>query len=162
MTGEWIPSEKWEVIVRHVPIASVDLVVRSPDGIVLGKRANAPAKGKWFVPGGRIHKHESLTDAVHRLANAELGVNDATIRESLGTYEHFYDASDINDSEGKHYLANGFVVETATGVKDMTIDDQHSEIRAFHTSDLPSNLHEYTATYLRDSDSVVSQPDEHL
>lgn len=66
-----IPDRVWETIVRNVPIVSVDLVVRSPDGVILTKRMNEPAKGEWFVPGGRVHKHERLTDAVHRVASED-------------------------------------------------------------------------------------------
>jgi colanic acid biosynthesis protein WcaH len=162
MGGDWIPPEEWATVVRNVPIVSVDLVVRSPDGVVLGKRVNEPAKGEWFVPGGRVHKHERLTDAVHRLAGEELGVVDVTIRESLGAYEHLYDTSDVDGSDGKHYLANGFVVETDVGVAEMELDDQHGEVRAFEPEALPGDLHEYTAAYLRDADAVAHPVDEHL
>jgi colanic acid biosynthesis protein WcaH len=59
--------------VTSVPLVSVDLVVRHDGGAVLGRRQNEPAKGEWFVPGGRVHKDERLTDAVHRVARTELG-----------------------------------------------------------------------------------------
>jgi hypothetical protein len=36
MSGDWIQPREWEIIVRNVPIVSVDLVVCSPDGVVLG------------------------------------------------------------------------------------------------------------------------------
>ncbi|WP_256302103.1 GDP-mannose mannosyl hydrolase, partial [Haloarchaeobius salinus] len=148
--SDWIPPAEWETIVRNVPIVSVDLVVRSPDGVVLGKRVNEPAKGEWFVPGGRLHKHERLNEAVHRLAREELGVDDVTIEESLGAYEHLYDTSDVDDGSGKHYLANGFLVETDLGVAEMTLDDQHGAVSAFGPDEFP-DLHEYTTAYLRDA-----------
>ena len=161
MSG-WIPADEWEVIVRHVPIVSVDLVVCSPDGVVLGKRVNEPAKDEWFVPGGRVHKHERLTEAVHRIADQELGVDEVRIQESLGAYEHLYDTSDVEGSDGKHYLANGFVIETDTGLEEMTLDDQHGGLRAFAPDELPTDLHEYTAAYLHDADAVAYSSDEHL
>ncbi|QIO20876.1 NUDIX domain-containing protein [Haloarcula sp. JP-L23] len=76
-----IPDEEWKTIVQSVPLVSVDLVVRTGEGIVLLKRTNEPAKGEWFVPGGRVRKGERLREAVHRVARTELGV-DVTI-ESL-------------------------------------------------------------------------------
>lgn len=161
MPGDWIPPEEWETIVRNVPIVSVDLVVRSPDGVVLGKRVNEPARDEWFVPGGRVHKHERLTDAVHRLAREELDVDEVRIRESLGAYEHLYDTADVDDSDGKHYLANGFVVDTDASVVEMNPDDQHGNVRAFELGEFP-NLHEYTAAYLCDADTVAYDPfDDH-
>jgi len=63
--SEWIPEEEWATIVEHAPIESVDLAVECPAGIVLGQRANASAKGEWFVPGGRVQKGATLEEAVH-------------------------------------------------------------------------------------------------
>lgn len=159
MGTDWIPESVWENIVRHVPIVSVDLVIQTPDGVVLGKRANEPAKGEWFVPGGRIHKRERLTDAVDRVAAEELGVETVRIQESLGAYEHIYDSGGADES-GKHYLANGFVVETDTTIDEMSLDDQHTDLRGFETGALPISLHEYSAAYLRDAESVAYPADE--
>ena len=53
---EWIPDSVWSDIVEHVPIPSVDLLVVTDNGLLLAKRQNEPAKGEWFVPGGRIQK----------------------------------------------------------------------------------------------------------
>lgn len=161
MDTDWIPESVWEDIVRHVPIVSVDLVVHTPDGVVLGKRANQPAKGEWFVPGGRIHKRERLTDAVDRLVTEELGVETVQIQESLGAYEHIYDTGGP-DGSGKHYLANGFVVDTNCTVEEMTLDEQHCAVRAFTPAELPADIHEYTAAYLRDTTSVPYPTGEQL
>lgn len=78
-----VSDEDWATVVRNVPLVSVDLVVETDDGVVLGKRENNPAKGEWFVPGGRVRKHERLTDAVHRVAREELGV-EVSIERRLG------------------------------------------------------------------------------
>ena len=159
MATDWIPETVWDDIVSHVPIVSVDLVVRTPDGVVLGKRANEPAKGEWFVPGGRIHKRERLIDAVDRVAAEELGVETVRVLESLGAYEHIYDTGGADDS-GKHYLANGFVIETDTTIDGMTLDYQHTDLRVFEVGALPTPLHEYSAAYFRDAESVGYPADE--
>lgn len=141
-----IPDDAWRTIVEHVPIVSVDLVVLHEGKLVLGKRQNAPAKGEWFVPGGRLHKHERLDDAVHRIAEEELGVN-VVIRERLGAYEHHYENAALDDVGGKHYIANGFVV-TAAERPDVN-DAQHSDLRLFESAS--DSLHENVRAYLRDS-----------
>jgi colanic acid biosynthesis protein WcaH len=156
-----IPDDEWETVVRNVPIVSIDLVVRSADGIILGKRTNRPAKGEWFVPGGRVHKHERLVEATHRVASEELGIEIEVI-ERLGAYEHLYHDAELDDVGGKHYLANGFVVETDAGIDKVETDDQYGGLRAFESTELPTNLHEYTAAYLRDADAVAYLTDEHL
>ena len=144
---EWVSDEDWEAIVSNAPIVSVDLVVLTPDGIVLGRRENEPAKGMWFVPGGRVQKGEQLNNAALRVAREELGV-DVDIRERLGVYEHLYEASDVPDAGGKHYVPVGFVVETDTTT--FETDDQHSALRVFPIKDLP-DLHEYVKEYLCDA-----------
>ncbi|WP_132057813.1 NUDIX domain-containing protein [Halorussus amylolyticus] len=146
---EWISDDDWATIVRHVPIVSVDLVVKCDAGIVLGERQNEPAKGEWFVPGGRVQKHETLREAVYRVAEEELGI-EVDIVERLGAYEHFYETADVSEAGGKHYLANGFVVEATT--RPSETDAQHSELRAFE--ELPTDLHEYTRDYLVDTSGV--------
>jgi colanic acid biosynthesis protein WcaH len=146
MTDRRIPEAEWRTVVRNVPIVSVDLVVRHEGGVVLGRRENDPARGEWFVPGGRVRKDESLVDAVHRVARDELGV-DVTVDRRLGAYEHFWETSEFEDVPTKHYLANGFVVRTTGGT--LAPDDQRAERRTF---DAPfPDLHPYVEAYRRDA-----------
>lgn len=151
MTGGdtgWVPPETWASVVRHVPIVSVDLVVRHDGGVVLGKRSNAPAEGEWFIPGGRVRKHERLEAAVRRVGREELGV-DVRIVRRLGVYEHFYDVADVADADGKHYVPIGYVVEARDG--SFRPDSQHSAIRVFHPPFDDVELHPHVAAYLRDA-----------
>lgn len=124
-----VPDADWATVVEHVPLVSVDLLVRQDGGLVLGKRTNEPAKGEWFVPGGTVRKNESLTDAVDRVACEELGTS-VTIDRHLGTFEHFYDASDVYGVPTKHYVAQAYVVTPDTPVS--AADDQHDALRVAH------------------------------
>lgn len=146
MTDQRIPEAEWRTVVRNVPIVSVDLVVLDDGGVLLGRRENDPARGEWFVPGGRVRKDETLADAVHRIAADELGV-DVTVERRLGAYEHFWEESEFEDVPTKHYLANGFVVRPTDGA--LTPDDQHAELRTFEPP-FP-DLHPYVEAYLRDA-----------
>lgn len=148
--SEWIPEDEWESIVENAPIVSVDLVVECPEGVVLGKRSNEPAKGEWFVPGGRVQKGERLEAAVHRIADEELGT-DVEIREELGVFEHFYETSEVGCE--KHYVAHGFHVWTEETVFDP--DGQHEGIAVFEG--LPTSLHEYVREYL-DAAGITGSP----
>ena len=140
---DWISEEEWATVVRNVPVVSVDLVVRTPGGVLLLERTNRPAKGEWFVPGGRVRKGERLVEAVHRVASEELGVA-VEIEERLGAYEHLYDDAETPDAGGKHYLANGFLVRT--DATEFALDDQHGAARLFETP--PEDLHPYVRAYL--------------
>ena len=150
MTGEWISDPNWRTIVANVPIVSVDLLVRHNGKLVLGKRRYEPAKGYWFVPGGRVHKGETRIQAVHRIADEELGLSVEVI-ESIGAYEHLYTTAEVKGVDGKHYLANGYVVDSVDG--GLISDDQHDEIRLFQNP--PEPLHKYIRKYLQDADSLT-------
>jgi colanic acid biosynthesis protein WcaH len=148
-----VPEAAWRTVVEHVPVVSVDLVVRRDDAVVLGKRANEPAKGEWFVPGGRVHKHERLADAVARVAREEVGL-DVGIEKRLGVYEHFYETADYEDVGGKHYVPVGFVVRAEGGT--LEGDDQHSDVRWARPPFDDLDLHPYVRTYLEDA-GVLSE-----
>ncbi len=143
---DWIPTDEWQTVVRHLPIASVDLVVAHDDGVVLGRRTNEPAKGRWFMPGGRLRKGERLLEAVTRVGKEELGV-DVDVRRRLGVHDHVWETHDVPGVATKQYVSHGFLVEpTADPVTGGPGDSQHDEIRVFRSR--PQELHEYVATYL--------------
>lgn len=146
MSTDSIPADEWETIVEHVPIVSVDLVIEHEDGVLLGKRENEPAKGEWFFPGGRVLKNETRREAVHRVAEQELGTP-VEIIDCLGTAEHFYQSSDVPGVDSKHYLSTGFHCEIASEDSDLHPDKQHSDFRVFEPS--AQSLHEYVQTYLK-------------
>ena len=150
MTNSWIPEDDWELIVANVPIVSVDLLIRHQGGLLLGKRINEPAKGYWFVPGGRLHKCETRREAVHRVAKKELGVS-VEIVESVGAFEHIYHTSDADGVDTKHYLANGYVVDVVSGRPES--DNQHDDLRVFQSA--PDPLHEYVRAYLDASELLT-------
>lgn len=149
MSENWISEEDWETIVDNVPIVSVDLLVRYEDGLLFGKRTNKPAKGYWFLPGGRVRKNETRREAVERIAKEELGLS-VEIVESLGAFEHIYETSEIDGVDTKHYLANGYVVDVTSGK--FQTDDQHEDLRVFESA--PDPLHQNIYDYIEASESL--------
>lgn len=140
-----IPSDEYRVIVKNVPIVSVDLLVHHKGGLVLGKRRNEPVKGEWFIPGGTVLKGERLTQAVHRVANQEINA-DITIDRQLGIYEHLYTSADQSGVDSKHYLATAFVVTPVEN--ELHPDDQHESLQVF--SEPFPDFHDYVNRYIRD------------
>lgn len=104
----WLPDETFKSVIQHTPLISIDLIVRNEQGeVLLGKRVNAPAKGYWFVPGGRVRKNETLDDAFVRLVHEELGIESGLTRADakfLGVFEHFYDDCIFGDDISTHYI----------------------------------------------------------
>ena len=56
---DWLPPEAFAHIVAHAPLVAIDLLVQdTQQRLLLGWRNHPPARGYWFVPGGRIRKNE--------------------------------------------------------------------------------------------------------
>lgn len=87
-----IPASLYKQIVEVMPILCVDLVIVHEGKYLLVKRKNQPAKGLWWVPGGRVWKGETIEKAAHRKAKEEIGVP-VRIIASLGYYELLWDKS---------------------------------------------------------------------
>ena len=125
-----IKKDKFIEIIDSTPLVSIDLIIEGErDVYLLGKRSNRPAQGFWFVPGGRIRKNETLSDAFQRIAFTELGIAldivDATL---LGAYDHIYqDNFDSVAGINTHYVALGYLTNIP---KDSVLeqDTQHTKM----------------------------------
>lgn len=138
-------------IVRHTPLVSIDLIVVDGAGrALLGERKNEPAKGFWFVPGGRIRKGERLADAFRRIVQAELGLErDVAAAEFLGASEHLYAGNVFGDpSFGTHYvvLAHRLMLSGTTCPEP---DPQHHRYAWWSIDELLRSdaVHAYTRAY---------------
>jgi colanic acid biosynthesis protein WcaH len=108
----YLDSNTFATIVQNTPLISIDLIIRNSDGeVLLGRRLNAPARGFWFTPGGRIYKDEMMADAFARIFHDEIGVTrtigDATF---LGIFEHFYDDSAMSSDITTHYVVLAYEI----------------------------------------------------
>lgn len=82
-----IPDDIYSQIVRVMPISCVDILVKDEQGrVLLVKRANEPAKGEWWFPGGRVHYLEPRMQAVVRKLRKECGLEISQLAE-VGTYD---------------------------------------------------------------------------
>jgi 8-oxo-dGTP diphosphatase len=57
-----------------LPRAAVGAVLRHAGRFLLVKRANAPSKGRWAIPGGKIKPGETLREAAQREVLEETGI----------------------------------------------------------------------------------------
>lgn len=105
-----LEEQTFKTVVENTPLVSIDLIIRNSNGqILLGKRKNRPAKGLWFVPGGRIRKNESFCSAFLRLTKTELGSYiELSQSNFLGYYEHFYDDNFSSVDFSTHYVVLAF------------------------------------------------------
>lgn len=100
-------------LIRFSPLFSIDLVVVNENReLLIGKRVNAPAKGWWFVPGGRVYKNETLRCAFSRITTLEIGEShEMQSCKSLGLYEHFYDESALCEDVSTHYINTPYLIK---------------------------------------------------
>jgi colanic acid biosynthesis protein WcaH len=141
-------------VIDATPLVSMDLLLEDKDGrVLLGKRMNKPAQGYWFVPGGRIRKNESLSDAIIRISMTELGI-EITIDQVrlIGAFDHIY-TDNFAGKEGvnTHYVAMGY---QAKMIADLSIepDDQHSDMIWWSKQELLNSdkVHKNTKLYFQD------------
>ena len=113
MNSRKIPSKLYEKIVENMPFCCVDMVVHYKGLVLLVKRKNKPAKGVWWLPGGRIYKNESLEHAALRKVYEETGIK-ARIKKRLGVYETMFKGGPFKDLKtGIHTVNVCFLVEPA-------------------------------------------------
>ena len=97
----------------------------------MGKRNNNPAKGFYFVPGGRIYKNEERELGFKRISFNEIGVTLNLMDSSLiGIFEHFYDVSKWPQEEiSTHYIVEARVINTNFEIekKITNSDSQHDD-----------------------------------
>ncbi len=86
----------------------VDVIIRTPDGVVLIKRKNEPYKGRWALPGGFVRYGERVEDAAAREAREETGLK-VKIEKLVGVY------SDPKRDPRGHVVSVCFSAERAGG-----------------------------------------------
>lgn len=159
-----LTDEDFLEVIARTPLVSIDLVVRDlKNRILLGRRANEPAKGKWFVPGGRIYKDESLADAFQRICEIEIdekhSQNEARF---VGSFTHKYDTNVfLKEGATTHYVVLAFELRLTENFK-LPETSQHTELRWFTQEDADPNLnnyanpdvHQYVLPYFRDSSGM--------
>jgi colanic acid biosynthesis protein WcaH len=147
-----LSEEDFINIVKNTPLISIDLVIENPKGeILLGWRSNLPAKGYWFVPGGRVLKNEHFEDAFRRISKSETGL-DLSLDDTvfLGIYEHIYPNENFSGNPlfGTHYIVIAYRIKLSELPEKLPLD-QHTD---YWWASLDSiiddpNVHENTRNY---------------
>ncbi|MEB3324592.1 MAG: GDP-mannose mannosyl hydrolase [Cyanobacteriota bacterium] len=146
-----LSPEAFLAVVRDAPLVSIDLLLEDPIGrLLVGLRRNEPARGFWFVPGGRVRKGERLPDALQRIAKAELGLNvEPDAWQLAGVFEHHY-PTNFAGAVGipTHYVVLAHRLRLAP-VPELRPDGQHRELRWLTPQELRTHpsVHPYTRAY---------------
>jgi colanic acid biosynthesis protein WcaH len=141
-------------VIRSTPLVAIDLIVNDGNRrVLLGHRKNRPARGTWFVPGGRITKGETLDAAFTRIVQDELGI--ASVQRSSarfrGVFEHFLDENFAGvPGISTHYVVLAYSL-TLGGAAPIGRFDQHSNYTWAFPAELLSraDVHDDTKGYFR-------------
>ena len=142
-----IPRSVYRKVLGFVPICCVDLLIHIGGRFLLFKRKNVPAKGEWWLPGGRIWRGEKIEDAVLRKAKEETGM-DVKVERLIGVYETFWRKGYFGVRD-VHTINLCFLVTPLNGKFEVKLDEQHSSFKVFDKKD--GNWHPYLVKAIEDS-----------
>ena len=147
-----LSSKDFQTVVENAPLFAIDLVVVNDQReVLLGLRSNAPAKGYWFVPGGRVFKNESLENAFKRISKSEIGI-ERSINHArfIGLYEHFYPDSAVGSNVSTHYINATHLLRLEPSRLSLPFSDQHQEYRWLAIDELAkdTSVHHFSKVFL--------------
>ena len=152
----YLDGEIFKTVIENTPLVSVDLVVKQKGKILLGMRRNAPAKGFWFTPGGRVLKNERISEAIRRIAKLELGMEPTARPKFIGVFEHLYEDG-IFEGVSTHYL--NLAYETDLPGLESLPGEQHSDYRWFGLNELTecAKVHPYVKDLFTEEKGTIPQ-----
>ena len=136
--NDFLPDLLYGQIVKRLPIVSVDALIVVDGALLLVRRNNEPVKGEWWVPGGRIHKGESLEEALRREILEETGLELKDCR-LINVYSRVFPE--------RHDITIAYLCHCKRG--QVKLNSEHSEYALFKS--MPRGLHPYLVETVGDS-----------
>ncbi len=134
----FIPQKLYNQILKAVPITCVDVAIRFENRVLLVKRQDHPAKGQWWVPGGRVVKGEMMVEAAIRKAKEEVGLS-CYAGPIIHTAETIFPDGPYHIPV--HSINSCFFMYPETANVQVKLDDHH-QLHKWVT-DIPRGLHPY-------------------
>ncbi len=69
-----LTPQEFSEIYSKVPRLTVELIVKTPEGLLMTLRSIEPYAGLWHIPGGTVYYGESVEDTINRIAKRELNI----------------------------------------------------------------------------------------
>lgn len=136
--ARFIPQDLYNQIMENVPIPCVDIAIVQDGAVLLVKRDDAPAKGQWWVPGGRVLKGEMMTDTARRKAREEVGI-ECHIGPIVHTAETIF--PDGPNGIPIHSINSCFFLYPKEKQAQPKLDEHHEEWKWVNS--IPDGLHPY-------------------
>ena len=126
--AKFLPSEVYATLVQDAVVCCVDILLVRKKGhtkqALLVERSTEPAKGFWWLPGGRLLKGETYFDAAKRKAKEETGLSRVKCIQVLGVYNTFFSYSnwDTDQKKGTQTVNPIVLVELESDSKELKLD----------------------------------------
>ena len=133
-----IPQKTYDMILKYIPLVSVEALIVIDDTLLFLRRNNEPAKGEWWFPGGRIIKGESPMKTLHRKIKEETGL-EMSSHKFINVYSRAFPE--------RHDITIAYLCRCKEGR--IKLNTEHSEYRLFNKN--PNNLHPYLIETIKDS-----------
>lgn len=138
------PLEIFKKTVQYFPTFSVNIILLNKKGeFLLVKRKSNPAKGLYYLPGGRILNGETVGECAQRMLTEELSIKGDIKHVSREYAEEIWPTKDFKgefgpytkETKNVHYLSTTVVVDLKKDEK-IKVDYQSEEFAWFR--ELPS------------------------
>lgn len=124
MNSARIPDDLYGEIHKAMPILCVDLAVLLDDRILLLKRKIEPDLGRFWFPGGRLRKLESLHEGAVRIAREEVGLS-VDVTGFVGYTNVIFPQDPFGHGQKTHTVSLVFSCSPVS--TEVRIDGNHSE-----------------------------------
>lgn len=138
-----IPQDLYNQMLANLPIACVDVAIVARGAVLLVRRNDPPARGAWWVPGGRVLKGEMMKDTALRKAREEVGI-ECHVGPIIHTAETIF-----TDGPGGipiHSINSCFFLYPVSPDFSVLLDRHHQEYRWVDA--IPRDLHPYVTRCL--------------
>jgi ADP-ribose pyrophosphatase YjhB (NUDIX family) len=107
-----------------MPELAVSAAIFRAREVLVVRRAGAPAKGLWTLPGGRVEVGETLVEAVHREVMEETALKVEVI--GLAGYREIILPEAVGE-RGRHFVILPFAARWVSG--EVVLNDELSDSR---------------------------------
>ena len=128
-----------------LPVIGVGAVVVHQERVLLVKRGNAPYRGMWCIPGGRVRYGETLQHAAEREILEETGIS-IKAKQPVYTFE-IIDTE--NNEHPLHYVVVDLEADYISG--ELTPNDDALDARWFAKDEIDQDIvQELTRNFLKE------------
>jgi colanic acid biosynthesis protein WcaH len=158
MSHHLIPQSLYNQILENMPIACVDIAVVCGGRILLVQRKDAPARGQWWLPGGRVLKSEKMRATARRKALEEVGI-ECHVGPIIHTAETIF--PDGPEGIPVHSINSCFLLYPvhANAASRVGLDNHHADYRWVDT--ISPDLDSYVVSCLLGAGLTLALPSCH-